>query len=523
MHTMMTGAAMMKEYSTTKAYLWYDYRVDIWRLYDGYETEYSSFELLMERLKGKEQVFVGDLKLAQYHMEGKKTNINYQRGKYYKFRLRNIEWISIDHMWNKPFETLCKKLELGEPSGKNVKAIVDNINEFSQYKLGSDFITASSFAWKLFCDKSNHGIVCESGGQTWLFGKYVQTENLYRLWNEREIYRGGLCIVNQQYQGKTVNGLYKYDKNSFYPWVMSTGKMPMGLCTTTTKRPLNIEDAVIHIKWTAKSKFDGLAPYLDKEFICDDMWIWGCELLELMNWYDTLDIEYIEYMVWTHNEVDKQMIRHITEAFEGKQNSSGIKRELNKLLMNSIYGKFAENCYQHTVKEQDGIVEEKTNRDMIFGKKSKTRNLAVSAKIAALARTELMRSIREATNNRPDIYYVYGDTDSMILTIPYDKVSDKLGDFKFEGRFEKGKVLGKKCYMLYDGDRYECHACGVNRDVLENEMNTKTWEDADRRFNYDEEFMCPTFANGTIQKRKRALSRGYEKHTFDNIYHVYEE
>ena len=521
---MMIGAAAMKEYSTINAYLWYDYRVNVWRLYDGYETEYDSFELLMERLKGKQQVFVADLKLAQYHMIGKKTNLNYKKGKYYKFRLRDIWWISIDHMWNKPFEVLCKTLNLGEPSGANVKIIVDNINGFSQYKLGTDFITASMFSWKIYCDYCNHPMITyDQYGSKWLFGKYYQTEQLYKLWNDREIYRGGLCLINQRYIGRTVKGLYKYDKNSFYPWVMSTGKMPMGKCTTTKKRPLNIEDAVIHIQWTAKSKFEGLAPYDDKEFICDDMWIWGCELLELMNWYETFDIEYIEYMVWPHNEVDKQMVRYITNAYQGKQSSVGIQRELHKLKMNSIYGKFGENCYKHITKEIDGAIQESIDRGFVIGDKAPTRNVAVSAKITALARAELLRSIRVATNERPDLYYVYGDTDSMILTIPYDNVGKNLGEFKFEGRFQKGRVLGKKCYMLYDGEKYECHACGVNRDVLENEMNAKTWEEASMRFNYDEEFMCPTFVNGTIQKRKRVLSRGYEKHTFDNIYHVYEE
>lgn len=510
---------MFQQSSTNNAYLWYDLRKEVWRLYTKYERTYTNVPFLLQtlRLERINTVYVADLKIASYflleHMMV--TKIKASRGNYYSFRGNDMRWISVDHIFRRPFWILAEELDLGEPCGKAVKKLVNIINDISGLKLGREFLTIGQMAWKLL-----EGFEATNGA---LDQKYYSNDKMYKWFKERNIYRGGLCLLNKRYAGKTMNNIYKYDKNSFFSYIMKYGKMPLGRYKICAGKPtVGFEDRLIHCKWTAKAHFDGLAPYEDKEFFLEeDLWIYGCELQELMNWYDTLSIEYIEYMVFERSEPDKQFGRFIDYYYPQKKTAKGAHRQLIKLILNNIYGKFGQCPYKTYIKQVGNQIVENNPKTFLDFEQAKTHSLAVAAKITALARTKLMRDIREATNNRPDIYYIYGDTDSMILTIPFEGAGDELGQFKFEGRFNKGKVLGKKCYMLYDGS-YECHACGVNRDVLEQEMKDKTWQEADARFNYGEVFMCPTFVDGKIGLRPRALSRGFEKTTLNTLYDVYE-
>lgn len=502
-------------------YLWLNLDKQEWYLYTTYERSYNSLELLMMALKTEqvEQLYIADCKIATYYFlqKYKLRNIKANKNVFYSYSVKDIKCLSIDEVFRLSFPTLCRSLALGAPSAANVKKVVEEINSISKYELGKDFFTIGTLAWKLLKD---FGSSPEAFQQ-----KYPFNDKQYKWFKDKCIYRGGLCLLNNNFQGIEINNLYKYDKNSFFSWVMKYGKMPMGTMSFHKGKPQeDFEDKLIHIIWSARAKFDGLAPYENKEFFLQqEMYIWGCELQELLNWYDTLEIEYIDYISYSKSEPDKQFGRFIDYFYPQKKTAQGARRQLVKLILNNIYGKFGQAPEKHYVRQVDNKIVTTVASNYIAFNACKEHSLAVASKITALARTELMRSIRVATHGRPDLYYVYGDTDSMILTIPFDDTGDGLGEFKYEGNFTKGKVLGKKCYMLYDNKKYECHACGVNRATLEAEMQDKPWEYAAARFNYNEIFYCPLFREGKITPAPRALSKGFENSHFDKVYGFYEE
>lgn len=503
----------------SKAYLWYDLRNEVWHLYDSYEETYDSVEFLIDHIANTfiDTLFVADLKIAQYYLQNYKiTHIRANKGNFYKFKLKDVDWISIDHVFRKPFVELCKELGFGEASGANVKKVVEAINSISNFKLGKDFTTIGNLAWKIF---ETFGVPNN------IRKKYFSNDKKYKWFEERNIYKGGLCISNRKFTGVEIKNLYKYDKNSFFSWVMKYGKMPMGHSNVCKGKPVSgIEDRLLHIKWSAQTRFEGLAPLEDKElFLGYDMWLWGCELLELMNWYETLEIEYIEYMVFEYSEPDKQMGRFVDYYYPQKKTATGIYRTLVKLILNNIYGKFGECPYGTYSKQENGKIISYQSEEYIDYELAKDRSLAVASKITSLARTELLRSIRVACKGRPDKYFVYCDTDSMILTIPYNGYGNELGQFKFEGNFKKGKVLGKKCYMLWDGAHYECHAAGINRAYLEQDINGRDWYDANDRFSYGQKFKSPIFSKGKIILVDRELTDKNSIEKIDSLYEVYEE
>ena len=433
----------------------------------------------------------------------------------YKVQVGAWVFTSVDYIFRAPFITLCSELGLGEPSNEAVEKLVNIIEENAEgfsFKNG-DFLTVGSLAWKLinsFDDNETFDITQD----------YPMNWETWGWWKSHGIYKGGLCIVNERYKGKNLNDLYKYDKNSFFGWVMKYGNMPRGRFCKNHGKPNKLKDKLIHAKISGKSKFEGIGAYEDKSlFLAQDIYIWGDELEELFHWYD-LDIEWIEYWEWALNIPDPHMGAFVDYFYDKKLHATGMQRRFAKLMLNNGYGKWGQNPVNQHIRIKDGK-ESLGNTGVNY---KSIRSLAVASKITALARTELMRSIREATHGRPDLYYVYGDTDSMILTIPFDKVGDQLGEFKFEGYFNKGKVLGKKCYMLYDG-KYECHAAGIPRYIMEGFFKDKNWDEAQEYFEYGVEWNCPCIVTidgiKKLEHRWRQLSVG-QINTFNSVYGFYE-
>ena len=485
----------------------------------SFEELFNAFDI--EKVK---VVWVADSALQfSYLIEwAQNCVVSQAKGKIYSLTHKGITFKSVDHIYNAPFECICRDFKLGKPSAKAVNKLVDIIDNISKFSFRrGEFQTAGGVSWLCMTR-------ARPGDEEILNARYNNWFNLedYNMFKKFKIYRGGLCLVNHEYAGKTIEGLYKYDKNSFFPWAMATANLPGGPFQYYSGRSYS-DDDLLHVRLSGTNKFKGLAPlsicgFEAFDFFGEEKWLWGCELRELMNWYD-LDIEYLGYYHWLWNQPDDILGDFVHKYYEAKNSTTGIEQRGNKLIINNGYGKWAQEpvtTCKSAIKEGKLITHDK---HLNF---YKVRSLAVAAKITSVARTELLRSIREATHNRPDLYYIYGDTDSMILTIPYDKVGKELGEFKFEGYFEKGKVLSKKCYMLYDGARYECHACGVNRSALESEINNLDWDAADKRFNYGETFMCPTRVkvNGgkKIVMTPRVLSNGLDNSVFDQLYGVYE-
>lgn len=157
--------------------------------------------------------------------------------------------------------------------------------------------------------------------------------------------------------------------------------------------------------------------------------------------------------------------------YEIKKHSSGAKREIAKLFLNSLYGKFGQKHIQtkYVIKSLNKIKNKATITDddlvFIIGDKyikpikaithSDYERLDIAMQITANARLELYKLMQRANM---DVYYC--DTDS-IFTSKELKVSDMLGDIKLESEVKEFVALAPKFYgyKTYD-DKTIIHAKG---------------------------------------------------------------
>jgi hypothetical protein len=134
-----------------------------------------------------------------------------------------------------------------------------------------------------------------------------------------------------------------------------------------------------------------------------------------------------------------------------------------KLILNSAYGKFAQNpdnfadyAITHGAERLDSPWQDKhvsrNGEYVIWTKPCVSHNyyhVAVGASITGAARATLVRALYRAINP------VYCDTDSIICeSIPGVTKSDaELGAWKIEAKGDRIAIAGKKMYAFFDGDK----------------------------------------------------------------------
>ena len=418
-------------------------------------------------------------------------------GNIYSLTIGKLNFRSIDYIFNKPFSRLCKEFNI-EHSAKGIEELVNMIEEAGQpfSFINKEYITISKLAALHL--------------QTYLPKNYFNYR--YPMVIERwcdwcktnRIYRGGINCLNENFKGKEIRNLYKYDKNSYFAYVMKYGNMPIGHKYLKQGKPDTNKDVLVHVRLTGRARFKGVYPYKNATGDAMEMmlkyedWLWIDELEAYKNYYDFSAIDYIEYYEWLWNKPEERFGLFVDEFFELKRTSKGVKRYFVKRILNGAYGKLGQSPVKSNFKIDDKGSLVKTNK--MHTNYEDKYNVFVASKITALARAWLLNDIYAATDKRPDLYFVYCDTDSIMMLKPMKTTGDKLGDYKDEGPEEGApwpyaKFLGCKCYILYDGANYECHAAGVNREALEREINALDWNGACAKFNYGQTFTVPTIVN----------------------------
>ena len=146
---------------------------------------------------------------------------------------------------------------------------------------------------------------------------------------------------------------------------------------------------------------------------------------------------------------------------QAKIDGDDIRTLFYKFVLNSAYGKFAQNPknYRDYQITGDGATVENWRPDYVSDKshiiwstpsKVFTRyNVATACSITGAARSILLEALAHAKNA------VYCDTDSIICEeITGVKLDDKeLGAWKFEGSGDKIAIAGKKLYAVFDGEK----------------------------------------------------------------------
>ena len=291
----------------------------------------------------------------------------------------------------------------------------------------------------------------------------------------RRAYKGGFVYLNPKY--KNARGLQgiTLDVNSLYPSVMYDCVLPFGYPMYFEGKP-EIDDKYNLFIVRIECAFDlkpGHIPtlqlkntrrFVETEYLTTsdgdivEMTLTSVDLALLLDHYDVTALRYING--YKFKGVKGLFKDYIDYWMHIKETETGALRQLAKLMLNSLYGRFALNPNAVTkfpVLDENGIVHyyinNKENREK-FGMNDLDDDelrdpvyTAMGAFITAYARNKTIRSA-QAVYNR----FIYADTDSLHL-IGYETPGNiavhnsKLGMWKNEGYFSDSKYIRAKTYM----------------------------------------------------------------------------
>lgn len=280
----------------------------------------------------------------------------------------------------------------------------------------------------------------------------------------RQAYKGGFTYLNEIYRGKEVKEGIVLDVNSLYPSVMYYSPMPYGegiyfdgkyvpdklynlyiqniTCQFRIKK-----DMIPTIQIKNNLSFVPTEYLLSSNGESINLTLTNVDLKLFLGHYDIYDVSY--NWGWKYKSSTKIFKSYIDywNELKVKATKEGNKplRTIAKLMLNSLYGKFAASpegrskipyLDNNIVKYKLSELEERT-----------AYYLPISIFITSWARDRTIRSA-QAVYHR----FIYADTDSLHLEgtdIPENLlISDtELGKWKIESTFKRGKYLRQKCYI----------------------------------------------------------------------------
>ena len=313
----------------------------------------------------------------------------------------------------------------------------------------------------------------------------------------RQSYRGGFTYLNEKYIGKTTGAGWVLDVNSLYPSVMYENLLPFG-------EPIFFD---------GEYEEDKLYPlYVQTISVCFDIKNEKIPMVQLKNNTNFIPTEYVtttngDIVTLTLTSVDLELFKeqydihyihyHNGWKFKGikgiftsyidkwinvkiqskKDNNSAMYR-IAKLMLNSLYGKFGLNPNIQSkypeLNPETGIVEylfyDKETRDPIY--------IPMAAFITSYARRKTITTSQAIKTYSIEHYgedkYIYSDTDSIHTTFTdteilkqFVDIDDyRLGAWKLESQYIKGKYLRAKSYIeLAPDGKLNCTVAGLPKNL----------------------------------------------------------
>ena len=288
----------------------------------------------------------------------------------------------------------------------------------------------------------------------------------------RKSYKGGYVYLNPKHRGRRGLQGVTFDVNSLYPSVMYEKMLPYGYPVYFTGAPEKTRDYplfIVHLKAAFELKPNHLPTiqlknnraFVETEYLTSsggdvvDMTLTNVDLDLFLEHYDVYNLEYVKGLKFKGREgFFKEYIDYWMHI---KETSTGAIRQLAKLMLNSLYGKFATNPKGRKKVpklDDDDIVryelDDPDDRDPVY--------TAMGCFITAYAREKTIRSGQSVFDR-----FIYADTDSLHLTgfvIPenIDVHPTRLGAWKHEGTFTDSKFIRAKTYMetTEEGTKVTC-------------------------------------------------------------------
>ena len=308
----------------------------------------------------------------------------------------------------------------------------------------------------------------------------------------RKAYRGGFTYADKRYSNKLNGEGSVYDVNSLYPSVMRTALLPYGDPIfqdgpPITERPLYIAS----ITFTAKLKPKHIPCIQIKKNLSFNPTHYLTEIphpttvvatnIDIELWKKHYDLKIISWngtfeFRGSHGFFDD----YVDHFMEIKKNSTGGLRQIAKLHLNSLYGKFATNpdiTGKHPVLEDNRVslkLNEMETRDPVY--------TPMGVFITAYARKKTI----SAAQDNYDVF-AYADTDSLRLVGPTTPPNDlwvdpvEPGAWKHESNSTHSVYIRAKQYAEGIDGKLDVHIAGLPRSVaakltLEDMLTGGQWD-----------------------------------------------
>lgn len=306
----------------------------------------------------------------------------------------------------------------------------------------------------------------------------------------RRAYKGGYVYLKPEHKNRRGLQGVTLDVNSLYPSVMYNCLLPYGYPVYFEGAPVPDENYplfIIHIRCRFELKPGHLPTiqlknnrrFRETEYLTtsrvkmgnewddepQEMYLTNVDYQLMLDHYDVEDLELINGFKFKGlTGLFKEYIDHWMHI---KETTTGAKRQLAKLMLNSLYGRFAMNPMRRkkvpAMHPEKGVVmysyTEVEEGDPVY--------TPMGCFITAYAREKTIRSA-QAVYDR----FIYADTDSLHL-IGYDVPEDldvhptRLGAWKNEGCFQDSKFLRAKTYMETVDGKTKVTCAGMPDNVKE--------------------------------------------------------
>lgn len=302
----------------------------------------------------------------------------------------------------------------------------------------------------------------------------------------RTAYRGGFTYAHPNFKQRMLGYGKVYDVNSLYPSVMYEKLLPYGEPEYFSGEyeydrvyPLWIQSltftARIRKNFIPTIQVKKTSYFIESEYqeVIDEPITMSFTNVDLEILYKHYHVEVVSFNGgWKFKGLTGLFNKFIDKWMEVKINSTGAMKQIAKLHLNSLYGKFATNPSLHPkypVLEDNRVklkLGEESTRDPVY--------TAMGAFITAYAR---QKTITAAQDNIKT--FAYCDTDSLhLITTVAPKLDidpDKLGAWKHEGDFNKAFYIRSKAYVeqiVTKGDspcepHLDVHIAGLPMEVAE--------------------------------------------------------
>ena len=260
----------------------------------------------------------------------------------------------------------------------------------------------------------------------------------------RQSYKGGFTYLHHTYKNKDIGSTLVLDVNSLYPWVMHDCPLPYGEPIYfegqyKEDKLYNVYIQMFTCQFELKDKHIPTVQLKNNLAFVPTQYLHSSENQMITMCMTSVDLKlfldhYNVYNPVYHNGWKfKSTVGLFTEyidkwtkvKIESTKTGNKAMRTLAKLMLNALYGKFALNP---NVQSKYPYLDEGVVKYRMGAKETrKPLYIPVGTFITAYAREKTIRSAQKVYN-----MFVYADTDSLHLDIPYSEELSKLSNDELE-------------------------------------------------------------------------------------------